>query len=138
MQSPGLARKKQKTVAKSSTEIASTTTELLWLQELFKELHLPLAGKPLIYSDNIGATYLCANPVFYSRMKHLSIDYHFVCDLVAKQELAVSHVPSSHQPADLLTKPLGPSRHQWLMSKIRVASSTTILRGRVGVISSLV
>lgn len=74
--------KKQRTVAKSSTEaeyrtIASTTTELLWLQELFKELHV-ISSRPTIYSDNLGATYLCANPVFHSRMKHISIDYHFV------------------------------------------------------------
>lgn len=56
--------------------------ELLWLQELFKELHIRLPNRPTIFSDNLGATYLCVNPIFHSRMKHLAIDYHFVCDLV--------------------------------------------------------
>lgn len=130
--------KKQPTVARSSTEaeyrtIATTTAELLWLQQLLQELGVPTTA-PTIYSDNIGATYLCANPVFHFRMKHLAIDYHFVRDLVAENKLTVSHVPTSHQLADLLTKPLSASRHKFLKDKIGVIEDASILRGSVGVI----
>ena len=56
--------------------------ELKWvklpLSELFALVQLPST----LFSDNLGATYLSANPVFHSRMKHLAIDYHFVRDLV--------------------------------------------------------
>nr|KYP72066.1 Copia protein [Cajanus cajan] len=133
--------KKQQTIAKSSTEaeyrtIGSTADELLWFRELFRELRLPFALPPTVYSDNIGATYLCANPVFHSRMKHLAIHYHFVRDLVTNKEIQVHHIPSSHQLADLLTKSLSPTWHSTLMTKIGVLSSTTILRGRIGVIKS--
>jgi hypothetical protein len=132
--------KKQSTVARSSTEaeyrtIGSTTTELLWLQQLLFELGIQLSQPPTIFTDNIGANYLCVNPVFHTRMKHLAIDYHFVRDLVAKKELQVSHVPSSHQLVDLLTKPLSRSRHEFLTSKIGVVEISSILRGRKGVIS---
>ena len=131
--------KKQPTVARSSTEaeyrtIGSTTTELLWLQQVLKELGINIQQPPSIFSDNIGATYLCANPVFHTRMKHLAIDYHFVRDLVAKNQLTVSHVPSSHQLADLLTKPLSSARHSFLTSKIGVVESSSILWGRIGVL----
>ena len=102
--------KKQSTVAESSNEakymnIASTTTELLRLRELLKELDLPIIKAPQLFSDNIGATYLCANPIFHTRMKHLTINYHFVRDLVASKELTVSHVPIRHQLANLLAPP---------------------------------
>lgn len=132
--------KKQSTFARSSTEaeyrtIDSTTTKLLWLQQLLFELGIQLSQPPAIFTDNIGANYLCVNPVFHTRMKHLAIDYHFVRDLVAKKELQVSHVPSSHQLADLLTKPLSRSRHEFLTSKIGVVEISSILRGRKGVIS---
>ena len=132
--------KKQSTVARSSTEaeyrtIAFTTAELLWLQQLLNELGVP-STIPHVLSDNIGATYLCSNPVYHSRMKHLAIDYHFVRDLVSQNKLKVSHVPSSHQLADLLTKPLSVSRHNFLKSKIGVVESASILRGRVGVLIS--
>ena len=133
--------KKQSTVARSSTEaeyraIGSTTTEILWLQQLLLELGIHIAQPPTIFSDNIGANYLCANPVFHTRMKHLAIDYHFVRDLVAKNELQVSHVPSSHQLADLLTKPLSRRQHEFLTSKIGVFDPSSILRGRIGALNS--
>jgi hypothetical protein len=129
--------KKQPTIAKSSTEaeyrtIASTTTEILWLQQLLKELCISLPTKPLVHSDNLGATYLCANPVFHSRMKHLAIDYHFVRDLVSSKQLQVLHIPSSYQLADLLKKPLPAARFHHLKSKIGVVDSSTISRRRVG------
>lgn len=34
------------------------------------------------YCDNINATYLAANPVFHSRIKHVDVDYHFIRCLV--------------------------------------------------------
>jgi hypothetical protein len=75
--------KKQSTVARSSTEaeyrtIGFTTTELLWLKQLLKELGIQISQTPTIFTDNIGANYLCASPVFHTRMKHLAMDYHFV------------------------------------------------------------
>ncbi|KAI4299994.1 hypothetical protein L6164_033414 [Bauhinia variegata] len=69
--------------------------------------------------NNIGATYP-ANPIFHSRTKRLSIDYHFVHELVASGALHVSHIPSSSQLADLLTKPFPRSRHSLLTSKIGI------------------
>jgi len=132
--------KKQPTVAKSSTEaeyrtITTTTTELLWLQELLKELGHPIIKTPQLFFDNIGATYICANLVFHTRTKHLVINYHFVRDLVASKEFQVSHVPTSHQLADLLTKPLSHSSHVFFLDKIGVRSPFSILRGGVDSLS---
>ena len=61
---------------------------------------------PTLFSDNLGATYLSANPVFHSRMKHLAIDYHFVRDLVQSSDLRVVHLSTCDQLIDALTKPL--------------------------------
>jgi hypothetical protein len=68
-------------------------------------------------------------------MKHIAIDYHFVRDLVAGKKLQVSHVPTSHQLADLLTKPLSSTRHHFPKNKIGVLEDTSILRGRIGVLT---
>jgi len=127
--------KKQPTVAKSSTEdeyrTITTTTELLWLHELLKKLGPPIIKAPQLFSDNIGATYLCVYPMFHTRMKHLVIDYHFVRDLVASKELQVSHVATSHQLANLFIKPLSHSRHAFLLDKIGVRYPSSILREHV-------
>lgn len=84
---------------------------------------------PTIYCDNVGTTYLCANPVFHFRMKHIEIDFHFVRDKVPSGSLYVSHVSSNDQLADALTKPLTGLRLQDLGTKIGVHFLNSILRG---------
>ncbi|KAK0605174.1 hypothetical protein LWI29_023729 [Acer saccharum] len=128
--------RKQRSIARSSTEaeyraVATTASEVIWLSSLLKELLIPAPSPPVIYCDNIGATYLCSNPVFHSRMKHIAIDFHFVREKVQSNQLRISHVSSSDQLADSLTKPLSRTRFCLLRSKISVSEMPTILRGRV-------
>ena len=77
----------------------------------------------------MSATYVCANPIFHSRMKHVAIDFFFVRDQVARQQLRISHVHTNDQLADSLTKPL--SRRQFTdhRSKIGILDGSSILRG---------
>ncbi|XP_019088608.1 PREDICTED: uncharacterized protein LOC109127710 [Camelina sativa] len=84
--------KKHRVVARSSTEVeyravANTAAEVRWLCSLFSDLHIVLPTTPVIYCDNIGATYLCTNPVFHSRMKHIALDYHFVRNQIQSKML---------------------------------------------------
>ncbi|MFS7989750.1 putative RNA-directed DNA polymerase [Helianthus anomalus] len=79
----------------------------------------------------MGATYLCANPVYHSRMKHVALDYHFVREKVAAGLLKVYHINSEDQPADTLTKPLARRLFIKFRSKIGVSNGASILRGRV-------
>ena len=64
-------------------------------------------------------------------MKRLAINYHFVRDIVAKGELKVSHVPSYHPLVDLLTKLFSRPRHEFLITKIGVVDSSSILQGHI-------
>jgi hypothetical protein len=132
------ASRKQCSVARSSTEaeyraVAATAAELSWVQQLLRELHTSLPAPLTVYCDNMGATYLYANPVFHSRMKHIAIDFHFVRDHVSKGLLRVSHVSTTYQLADALTKPLPRQRFTLIRSKIGVSDGSTILRGRIRV-----
>nr|ABW81116.1 putative gag-pol polyprotein [Boechera divaricarpa] len=116
---------KQRGVARSSTEaeyraVANTASELCWICSLLSELYVTLPSTPVIYCDNVGATYLSANPVFHSRMKHIAIDYHFVRDNVQSGRLRVTHVSTHDQLADALTKPLPRPRFSQITSKLRV------------------
>ena len=79
---------------------------------------------PTLFSDNLGATYLFANPVFCSRMKHLAINYHFVNDLVQLSEPCVVHVSVGDHLADSLTKSLSRPHLFYLCRKIDVISGT--------------
>lgn len=85
---------KQRAIARSSTEaeyraLANSTTELSWVQSLLTELGVTTSTAPSLFCDNLSATYLTHNPVYHSRMKHISIDIHFVRDLVQQGKLKV-------------------------------------------------
>jgi hypothetical protein len=60
-----------------------------------------------LWCDNLGATYLSANPVFHARMKHIDVDFHVVQERVTRRLLDIQFISSKDQLADGLTKPLG-------------------------------
>jgi hypothetical protein len=125
--------RKQPIVSRSSTEseyksVANTAAEVIWIRSLLKELGLTLSTPPKIWCDNIGATYLSVNPIFHARTKHVAIDFHFVCELVASKDLVILFVPSEDQLPDVLTKPLVSKRFHRLSYKLNVRELPLNLR----------
>ncbi|KAD7479950.1 hypothetical protein E3N88_03086 [Mikania micrantha] len=119
--------RKQRTVSRSSTEseykaLADTVAELTWLEALLKELHVSMKLPPILWCDNLGATYLSSNPVFHAHTKHVEIDFHFVRERVAQKQLSIQFIKTDDQIADVFTKPLSLQRFLFLRSKLKVAS----------------
>ncbi|XP_071726783.1 uncharacterized mitochondrial protein AtMg00810-like [Rutidosis leptorrhynchoides] len=119
--------KKQPMVSRSSCEseyraLADTVAELTWLQDLLRELRVPVKTVPTLWCDNLGATYLSANPVFHARTKHVEVDFHFVRERVAQQKLSVQFITTDDQIADIFTKPLSSPRFLQLRSKLQVVT----------------
>jgi histone deacetylase 1/2 len=73
---------------------------------LLKELRISQPRAHVLWCDNLGATYLAANPVFHARTKHIEVDFHFVREKVALGALDIRFVSSQDQVADAFTKPL--------------------------------
>jgi hypothetical protein len=60
----------------------------------------------LFCGDNLGTTYLSANPRFHGRTKHIEVNFHFVREQVANKELQIRFLSTKDQLADGLTRPL--------------------------------
>jgi histone deacetylase 1/2 len=63
--------RKQATVSRSSTgaeykALANATAEMIWIEALLAELGVKLKEKSSLWCDNLGATYLSANPIFHA------------------------------------------------------------------------
>lgn len=103
--------RKQATVSRSSTEaeykaLANAAAEIIWVRKLLTELGILHPNAARLWCDNLGATYMTANPVFHARTKHIEVDYHFVREQVAQKLLDIYFVSSQDQVADGFTKPI--------------------------------
>ncbi|GAA0149765.1 transmembrane signal receptor [Lithospermum erythrorhizon] len=130
--------KKQKTVARSSTEseykaLANCAAEITWLMSLLRELHVSVPTAPVLWCDNLGTTFLSANPIFHARTKHIEIDFHFVLEKVARKKITVQFISTKDQLADILTKPLSHVLFKFFRDKLRLACRlTSACEGSIG------
>ena len=123
-------------VAQSSIEaeyksLANAATESSWLMSLSSEIGIHMSHPLVLWHDNINATYLSTNSVFRARTKHVDIDFHFVCDMVAKKLLSIKFISNKDQLADIFTKPLFSSRFGILLSKLNVLPIPLRLKRRI-------
>jgi hypothetical protein len=84
----------------------NTVGEIIWIQTLLHELGVLSPSAASLWCDNLGATYLSANPVFHARTKHIEVDYHFIRERVARKQLEICFISTRDQLDDGFTKPL--------------------------------
>lgn len=112
--------------------MANATSELIGIQSLLKELHVPLSSIPILWCDNISAVALSTNLFLHSRTKHVELNVYFVREKVLSKVFSVRHVPSWDQAVDVLTKHLSALSFQRYRTKLRVELLPTLcLRGEI-------
>ena len=126
--------KKQLTVSCSSTEaeyraLASASVKVCWLQVLPQDLGIFISDPPILWCDNVSALATASNPVFYARIKHIEVDFHFIRERMLRKDLQVKFVSTIDQLADIFTKGLSSPRFHELQSKLMVPVDTIRLRG---------
>lgn len=103
---------KHKVVSQSSCEAeyvaaAVAACQGVWLSKILTSL-TGLEGEQVVLKiDNQSAIALSKNPMHHERSKHIDIKYHYIRECVENGSIAVEHVRTGDQLADLLTKPLG-------------------------------
>ena len=80
---------------------------------------IKLCDKAIIFlGDNKGAIALSKNPVLHKRSKHIHVAYHIVRRMVQAGHCTFCYVPTKENIADLMTKGLPASTHEYLVNKI--------------------
>lgn len=117
--------KKQDTLSHSSAEaeyraMAAALRELKWLKRLLADLGVEHDVPMEMFSDSKSALHIASNPVFHERTKHIEADCHSVRDAVQDRLIATQHVSTTEQLADIMTKDLGSSSFNYLVSKLSI------------------
>ena len=115
--------KKQKMVALSMMEVeyialTEGTKQLVWLRRFLTDLGFNQSQPTSIHSDNLGAITLSHDVSYHARTRHINVTYHFICKRVASNEVVLTYVQSKENPANLMTKALDLSQHQYLRNKL--------------------
>ena len=63
-------------------------------------------GPIVIREDNQSTINMSVNPVHHSRTKHMHIRYHYLKERVLAGDVVLTHIKTTEQLADILTKAL--------------------------------
>lgn len=63
--------------------MALATYELILLKQLIQKLEFTEVSQMKLLCDNKVILYIASNPVFYERIEHIEIDYHFIRVMLA-------------------------------------------------------
>ena len=118
--------KKQSSISLSTAEAeyiaaGSGCTQMLWMKQMLNDYGIEQNGM-ILYCDNTSAINISKNPVQHSRTKHIDIRHHFIRDLVEEKVIALEHIPTELQLADILTKPLDALNFERLRKSIGVCA----------------
>jgi hypothetical protein len=122
--------KKQNSVELSTAEAeyvaaGACCAQLLWMRQTLSDFGCEYKKIPLL-CDNESAIKLANNPVQHSRTKHIDIRHHFLRDHEAKGDIALTHVGTEKQLADIFTKPLDEQRFCSLRSELNILDSRNL------------
>jgi len=82
------------------------------------QIGYPQPEPTTIWEDNMSAINLAIAPAISRKSRHIFVRHHFIRDLIKQQVVQLKYLNTNSMPADLLTKPLGPTKFVPLRDKL--------------------
>ncbi|CAL2265003.1 unnamed protein product [Prunus armeniaca] len=95
--------------------MAHATCEIIWLRYLLQDFQVNIQELTVLNCDNEATVHIAANPGFHERTKHI-----LVLEKIQSEMITAAYTPSSHQLADIFTKPLGRDSFNMIIRKLGV------------------
>ena len=81
----------------------------------------------MIHCDNQSCVQMLVNPVFHNKLKHVDIQYHFICDMVQKVVVELQYIPTDDQTLDVLTELLPRVKFEYFHGRLGVEENVSLL-----------
>jgi hypothetical protein len=103
--------RQQKTVSLSMCKAeyvaaSEAAKELTWLCSLLLKINFTQPSATPLLCDNTGGITLSEDVSYHSKVKHIDIAVHSICERVTRRLLKLSYVKSLNNTADIFTKAL--------------------------------
>eukprot|EP00253_Pinus_taeda_P003502 PITA_03502 len=93
------------------------------------KMYVSWTGPTPLFCDNRGVLKLAKKPVFHERTKHVETHCHYIRQLVEDESIQLRYVPTTEQPADIFTKPLGADKFVKFRGSIGIVNRLSIKGG---------
>ncbi|KAJ9557023.1 hypothetical protein OSB04_011637 [Centaurea solstitialis] len=110
---------KQDTIADSTTEAeyiaaSDAAKEAVWLRNFLSDLRVVASiSRPIdIFCDNSGAVAQAKEPREHHKSRHVLRKYHLIREIIGRGDVRICKIPTEHNVADPLTKPLARAKHE--------------------------
>nr|GEU52024.1 retrovirus-related Pol polyprotein from transposon TNT 1-94 [Tanacetum cinerariifolium] len=100
---------------------AKSWLAVLWMRTQLTDYGFQLKKIP-IYCDSKSTIAISYNPIQHSRMKHITVHYHFIKEHVKKGTIELYFVKTDYELADLFTKALLVDRFNYLVRRLGMRS----------------
>ena len=100
--------------------LSEACSEIAWLTALQQEIGYRSKGPVPLVADNQGGIFLAVNPAHDRRLKHIDIQYHFICEYAEEGRVNIVYVSTDKMIADTLTKPLGTTKFEGFWSQLGI------------------
>lgn len=92
--------------------IAHIIGVLQWFCGLFRELCVYLLDALTIFTNSRSTLFMISNSDIQAKMRPIEIDYHYVLEFIAQDDIRIRCVHSHDQMVDMSTKSLPTSLYQ--------------------------
>lgn len=98
------------------------TKEAIYLRDFLSELGFQQKQPTPIFVDNTSTIKLAQHSTLHTRSKHIDVRYFYTRELIANKKITVSHIPTTEQRADILTKALHRGPHEEMKKLMNMTS----------------
>ena len=105
--------------------VGACCAQLLWTKQTMTDFGCGFSKISLL-CDNESSIKLPNNLVQHSQTIHINIRHHFLRDHEAKGDIALRHVSTERQLANIFSKPLDEQRFCALRSKLNILDSRNL------------
>ncbi|PHT25598.1 hypothetical protein CQW23_34777 [Capsicum baccatum] len=100
--------------------ITEAFEEAIWLKGLFSELSKDLQIIT-VFHNNQSAIFLMKDQIFHERTKHIDVRYHFVHEIIARDDIVVRKFSTHDNLADMITKTLPSAKFEHCLDFVGVS-----------------